>query len=164
MISILSCLSASLPSLTFLDTQLPLLAGTILRRSFPRSHLLPHLLLPKFSCSCWTWLCVLLCSPKSHSTPLRHLHPLCRVDNFILFLLVDLVVGFGCFFFFFHTMGQGVWALPSFQINTNNEYCCSPSQGHKEFVSSAILFIPHSSSRTSRCYLCGTLFRYSANI
>lgn len=76
--------------------------------------------------------------------------------------------GFFVFFwfwgFFFHTMGQSFWALPPFQINTNNEYCCSPSQGHREFVSPAVPLIPHSSSQASHRYLCGTCFRYSANI
>lgn len=66
--------------------------------------------------------------------------------------------------FFFHTMGQGFWALPPFHINTNNEYCRSPSQGHKEFVSPAVPLIPHPSSWASRRYLCETHFRYSANI
>lgn len=51
-------LSASVPFLILLDTQLCLLAGAFLpcRRSFPGSHLLSHLLLPKFPCNCLTWL------------------------------------------------------------------------------------------------------------
>lgn len=139
------CLSACLPSLMLLDTQLCLLPGAILplRRSFPTSHLsspnqitlflaiisypnshhLSKLPLPKFSCHCWTWFCILLCSTKKPLHPPTAFASSVSGGQFCSFSVLF-------WFDFFHTMGHGFWALPPFQINTNNKYCCSPSQGH----------------------------------
>lgn len=156
------CLLASLPSLTLLDTQLS--SGCWYPPSEEK--------LPKKPSSCPSSLAIAGPGSTSSSAPQK--------DTPSTYSICILCVGwtvlfFFCFFlggggalvfglFFFYTMGQGFWALPPFQINTNNEYCCSPSQGRREFVSSAVPLIPHSSSQASHRYLCGTRFRYSANI
>lgn len=107
------CLSASLPSLILLATQLCLLAGAFLcRRSFPRSHLLTHLFLLKFSCNCWTRLLHPPLLPK------KPLHP---PTTFAYFELGGQFCCFPGLVLFFDTIGQGFWVLLPFQINTDDE-------------------------------------------
>lgn len=133
------CLSASLPSLMLLDSQPGPLAGSLLplRTRFPRNHFLVHLL-PKFCYNCWASSS----APKTQLRPLMEFASSKLGEQFWSFLI----------FFFNHLMGQSYWALPPFQINTHQDYCCSPGQGHQESVSPAVPLFPHPSSCTSQHY------------